>query len=370
MSETEKYKDKAQTSVVQINWQKIVSDGLLWLNERAWPLGGGILFVSFLYLHNYIQDEQIPLSITSPAVITALPLLFAMLIFMIVMLSSLILLPTAMLFTPMAKGEKPQIECMGLDSENAEAYRKPRKRLAICWLGGLLVVGVFWWLIVFMEPLREAPSSLKFLAFLLTVLAFIVVVNLGQFSRIDQWRHVSSDYFFSCLASSVIQVLVILFTFTITEILASQYRDSVVAQTLCMLGALLFLWFIQIFGAHLLLNASRHQNPIAYVTLIGAVIIGTLGLVTPVSSKLAGYAFQMSASGGKPCAIVTWSPDYNSGVGMLHDSKAGQSMPIRILAKADEFYYARLHNTTSKAVTFVPQRAVAIIDECPDPRVK
>ncbi|HIZ49675.1 MAG TPA: hypothetical protein IAA18_01190 [Candidatus Pseudomonas excrementavium] len=100
MNDFEKVTEEHLAPEVKINWHDAVSDGLLWLNERAWPLGGGIFFISVLYLHNYIQTEQIPLSITSTAVITALPTIFAILIFVIAVLSAVILLPTAMLFTP------------------------------------------------------------------------------------------------------------------------------------------------------------------------------------------------------------------------------------------------------------------------------
>lgn len=369
LNDTEEHKDEVQTTVVRINWGKTISDGLLWLNERAWPLGGGVLFISILYLHNYIQYEQVPLSITSPAFITALPVLFAMLIFIIALLASLILLPTAMLFMPMIKGETPQIESIGFDSSNPEAYNRPRRDLAFRWLGGLVVVGVFWCLIVFVGPVKDADPSFQLLGFLLTLVFFIIVVNLGQFPSANRWREVSPDYVFLCLISSVIQVLIILFAFTISEILSSQYRSSLIIQMFSMLGALLCLWLFQILGAHLVLNVSKHQNPIAYVTLIGAVLIGALGLIPPVSANLASYVFQMSASGGKPCATFVWSHDFAGGVSALNGLQAGQSKDLRILAEADGYYLVRAHATESKAVTRVPQAAVETIDECPAPDV-
>lgn len=35
-----------------------LSNGLFWLNERAWPLTVGILSVAGLYLYQYIQMEK------------------------------------------------------------------------------------------------------------------------------------------------------------------------------------------------------------------------------------------------------------------------------------------------------------------------
>jgi hypothetical protein len=66
-----------------------LSQGLLWLNERAWPLGGSILLIAGIYLFQYIQVEKIPLSITSSAVVAALPAMFVMLVFVITMLGGI-----------------------------------------------------------------------------------------------------------------------------------------------------------------------------------------------------------------------------------------------------------------------------------------
>ena len=366
MNDLEKVTEEPLAPEVKINWHDAVSDGLLWLNERAWPLGGGILFMSALYLHNYIQTEQIPLSITSPVIVTALPTLFAMLILVIALLSSLILIPTAMLFTPMKKGEPPQIACMSADG-TAENIRQ-RKWLAFQWLAGLTVVGAFWILIVFFAPVRDAHAVFQFMGFVLTLLLFIVAVNFTQLRRARRSpRGVSGDYIFSCLISSLVQVLVTLYAFSVTEVLASQYESNVWTQVLYMTIGLVILWFIQFAGANLLLGVMQHQNPVAYVTLIAAVVISVLGLISPVSSKLAGYAFQFSASGGKPCAVFTWSSNHEVGVDSLSQHATRNSIPLRVLAKADDYYLVRPHGTMSKAVTFVPQQAVAIIDECTTP---
>lgn len=364
LSDFEKVTEEHLAPEVKINWHDAVSDGLLWLNERAWPLGGGIFFISVLYLHNYIQTEQIPLSITSTAVITALPAIFAILIFVIAVLSAVMLLPTAMLFTPMTKGEAPQIACLNLDSRVAAADLTQRRWLVLQWLAGLVIVALFWALVVFVEPIRDAPVFVQAIGILPTVLLFIGAVNFVQLRKIGI-RGVSGDYIFSCFLSSLIQVIVILYVFSITTILAGATEDRIRVLLLYMLGGLGFLWFFQIAGAHLLQKTLRHQDPIAYVTLIAAVMMGTLGLFTPVGSKLAGYAFQLSASGGKPCAIVTWASDYNPDLAELSSSEPRQSMPLRILAKADDYYLVRPHTTTSKSVIFVPQDAVVAIGECP-----
>jgi uncharacterized membrane protein len=64
-----------------------VSEGLSWLNNRAWPLTGILLFISVMYLYGFIMQKNVPLSITSPAIITALPVLLVVSIMIIIFLA-------------------------------------------------------------------------------------------------------------------------------------------------------------------------------------------------------------------------------------------------------------------------------------------
>jgi len=83
-----------------------LSGSLKWLNDRAWPLSVGILLTAGLYLYQYILEEQIPLSITSSAVLAALPAMSAILVFIISVLVAFILSPIFVLFHRLNASDK------------------------------------------------------------------------------------------------------------------------------------------------------------------------------------------------------------------------------------------------------------------------
>src|SRR5690606_27110037 len=125
-------------------WDSQLTEGLAWLNNRAWPLAAGTLFTSALYLHNYIIEEKVPLSLTSPTIITALPILFAVQVFIIALLVALVLMPTAILLTPTHVAGHKLIEEMGLENLNDKNRKPARRRLLGRCLLALLLMSIAW----------------------------------------------------------------------------------------------------------------------------------------------------------------------------------------------------------------------------------
>jgi len=70
---------------------------LLWLSKRSWPLSGVLLFFSVVYVFNFISENKVPLSITSPSVVVALPILFIIITFLVVFFIALMMIPSAAL---------------------------------------------------------------------------------------------------------------------------------------------------------------------------------------------------------------------------------------------------------------------------------
>ena len=124
-------------------YANVLSNGLLWLNERAWPLTVGILSVAGLYLYQYIQVEKVPLSILSAAAFTALPAMFAMLVFVIGMMGASILMPTFILFLRLNATGARLSDQLNLSRQSPEITAQHR-RLLMHWAASLVVLWVFW----------------------------------------------------------------------------------------------------------------------------------------------------------------------------------------------------------------------------------
>ncbi|MCL2892218.1 hypothetical protein [Brenneria tiliae] len=82
-----------------------IGDVLKWFHDRAWPLTGCLLIVVVMFLFSFIREENIPISITSPALVASIPWLMGFVILFTGLIAGLLLVPTMTLFVPAKRGE-------------------------------------------------------------------------------------------------------------------------------------------------------------------------------------------------------------------------------------------------------------------------
>lgn len=356
-------------SSFKVDWLTEVSNGLLWLNDRAWPLAGGVLFTATMYVFKYIQDEKVPLSITSPSVIAALPIIFALLSFFIAVTALLFLIPTTMLLTPMTLHGDHLIG--KLEREGSGKRGKAlRATLIFGWLSGLSALGVIVWLAIFIPAEWRAmyPNLVAVTLPILVVSSAVVFV--GFFLYVQglsglRWRDVSAEFKATCMMGSVLQLFALLFFFSSALAIVRNGGGSYVHLLGVALLGILGIGVCQVIAAVGLSSLKRSGRSFSvgiFITIFGLML---LLLLTPVSSKLAGFALQVTASGGRACTVLRWTPDAAAITKLFEDPKRkGYSQNLRIWNSDDGYYQVRPFNVATKEIWFIPRASVAGVDGC------
>lgn len=355
-----------------------ISPGLVWLNERAWPLSGCILFISILYLTGFIVEEKVPLSIASSSIIATLPVLFVMILLFIVLLIGFLLSPTAMLFTVVRKpGKERLVDLLMYPGKKDSRFSIP-KYIVFGWFLipaiALLFIGLVWLL---SEKFNVIPgwvmSALVLLSLPISIVFFVLAVikekslklNLGDFS---------SDFWMATCFSVLPQFLIITYVFTFSARLAEASGSSYLLLWLYVFICVVILCFLQLVGAKLIASATQPEQSLAKSFKAGVIIVVLLGIYPSTASLLTGGVFQLTASGGRACAVLAWNSDNPSGIEALHSGdNPKQSRKLRILIQVDEYYFARpLFGKSEKVegaktpskIYFVPREIVSSIDDC------
>ncbi len=345
---------------------KQLSQCLLWLNERAWPLTVGILLMAGVYLYQYIQEEKIPLSITSSAVITALPVMSAILIFIISILLAFVLLPIFVLFHRFNDSQRRLSDELTLGPATAQ-QRKRHKRMLGRWAASLVVLGTFCALLSVIGSQVSATwywTLLAVVGTVLTIAAYYWLMTLG----ID--GPMSMDFRFACLMSAFVQMGVILNVTIVAIDIAGRYVSNLWWMVPLMLVELLVLWIIQLLGALFVVKMRSHHNPLAMVACAVMVLVMVLGFYPASGARLGGFAFQVSASGARNCTVLNFGAESKGFESITDPDRPGFSRPLRVIAEADGTYFVRLWKSDTKAVQFFPRAGLVGVDVCPREKVK
>jgi hypothetical protein len=342
-----------------------LSQGLLWLNERAWPLGGSILLIAGIYLFQYIQVEKIPLSITSSAVVAALPAMFVMLVFVIAMLGALIVMPAFILFHPLNDSGERLSDHLSFDQGKSKLTPLHR-RLVLHWLYGVLLLGSFVWLIGVLASYDHTSGW-----WIVGMVGLGLLTLLGHAWIITRvWKtSVSFEFWIACVMTALVQWIAILNVTVVVARSVSEYVEDVWLFIPFMFLELVLLWLIQLGGAYFVVVMRRHEHPVAHAALVAMVIIFVVGLIPQTSARLAGVTLQLPSSGARNCAVMTWAPSTPLLDAIKDPGNPGSSIRLRLLAEADGMYIVRPWRADTKAVQFVPRSSVTGIDECaPEPK--
>ena len=347
-------------------YANVLSNGLLWLNERAWPLTVGILSVAGLYLYQYIQVEKVPLSILSAAAFTALPAMFAMLVFVIGMMGASILMPTFILFHRLNDKGVRLSDQLNPSTRTPELMARHR-RLILHWAASVGVVGVFWLFAVSVFATLDSGPLLAtgwVVAIVIATLAYVCLIIRARPAEV-RVRDISMGFWVASISAGFIQMLVILMVTVAVSRAFSEYSDSVMLFVPFMAVELVVLIVIQGVGACLVVGMKNHKNPIALTSLAVLLLLVFLGLVPETGAKLGGLPLQASASGGRMCTLMIWSGDAKVPGLLLDTENQTRSIKLRVLADSDGSYIVRPWQAREKTVTFVAHSSVAQLDECP-----
>ena len=356
-----------------------ISQGLVWLNERAWPLSGCILFISMLYLTGFIVEEKVPLSIASSSIIATLPVLFVMILLFIVLLVGFLLSPTAMLFTAIKKpGKQRLVDLLTKPDSGGGRFSIP-KRIVIGWflmpVVAVIFIGVVWLLFSTWNVIPKwLVNALVLLSLPSSIVLFIWLVIREKSLKL-KLRDFSSDFWMATCFSVLPQFLIITYVFLLSIRLAQASGDSLVLLWSAVFLGVIALCFFQLIGAKFIAWSTQPDRSLSKSFKAGFIIVALLGAYPPTASLLTGVAFQITASGGRACAVLTWNSENPSGIEALYNPKdPNQSRNLRILIQVDEYYFARpkldkaekdAGAQTSTKVYFVPREIVSGIDDCP-----
>lgn len=343
-----------------------LSNGLLWLNERAWPLTVGVLSVAGLYLYQYIQVEKVPLSILSAAAFTALPAMFAMLVFVIGMLGASILMPTFILFHRLNDAGARLSDQLNPGGKNPQLTARHR-RLLKRWAASVTVLGVFWLSAAYLLVTVESGPLLALgwvSAIALTLLAYVWIIIGARPAEMPR-RAISVEFWLASAGAGAVQMLVILMVTVPVSRAVGEYSDSMWLFAPFMVVELIVLFLIQGCGACLVVFMRNHQNPVAPASLAVLAVLVFLGLIPETGAKLGGLPLQASASGGRSCTLMTWVEGAQVPGGMVDAEHPQRSVKLRVLADSDGSYIVRPSQSEAKTVTFVAHASVAQLDDCP-----
>jgi len=324
-----------------------------WLSEHSWAKSGVLIFVFLVYLNAFISVEKVPLGILSASIVAVFPILFAYLVFFILIFSAIILMPAAVFFSSEMRGEDG-----GLD----EFIKQGRVVNIVCWC--LIQIAICLAFIVIDRVFFDIVGC-AFLA------SFLLVYTGASFllARFMQPRPCLDFGFLGILFFSILfQMLVVVFIF------ARLFENSgeldywelyFVAVSVSLLLAL-----IQILVVVFLKKTLVRKDGLKRVVLSLFSLVFFLGLFPPTGAFLLGYVFQHASSGGRPCAVVFWVQESTPAevIFWANDKKPGQSKPLRILLEVDGYYVARIldgKEIKDKPVEFIPRTLVARMDECP-----
>jgi hypothetical protein len=350
-------------------WAHEISHTLRWINDRAWPLAGVVLFIAAIYLNSFIIAENVPLSLTSSAVITALPVIGVFLALLIGSLVAFFLSPTVILFTRFGKKSTDTLLKLSLEKKNGDT-RKWNNRLRIIMLmwflkvlfiATVLVVPMF----IASRWIEDSPdfSATVLILLVLALTPLFIYFAIKHLVRDLKIFDIVPDFWITTIIAILPQTLILAQLLTIS---AHHAEGSNVKVALFMLAGALALTVLQIGGAWLLALLNHPGQSLKRIGCFVLVPIFLFGIYPASGAWLAGAVMQLTASGARACAVLTWAePDSVVSAQVRDKRHPGSSVRLRILTEADGQYLVRPEGETSKVVYFVPRTSVASINACP-----
>lgn len=217
--------------------------------KEYWPVfGGGALTLSVIAMKLYLDEEHIPLSITSPEVVAGLPVLLIVIAFAVVSLAWSVALPMAILLSKYGEAKRCLLDDINQKVEEGRCTERGlRCRLVFRWGLGLIVIAEVTTLLLYSKGVY---SFLGFGGLFLTVAAlfcmfefvFVAAWQCGRF--MERVRSQLGMY----VACAVLQSLIIVFFGAVVE---AQSKFGLGGMSAWMAGVMLLLALFQVGVAYL-----------------------------------------------------------------------------------------------------------------------
>jgi len=341
-----------------------LSDGLLWLNERAWPLTIFILLIAGMGLLGFAQQERIPIPFST--VINILPALIALDVFIVVEVVFVVCFPVLMLLTPI----KNSSSIFDLWQETRGSTRKIRHGAEFFVARYCCFMFVYFAAIFALIVWRDLPINTSSPISILFGLCVLVAPVMRFYFRIRKkiesipLKDVSVVFWLTSIGGSITQAMLMLCILILSGRGASGSEYEVRIFFLYALLGVIALVVVQFFAGAITTAIARSRPSMEKVTLSAAIIIALPLMIPPVGAKITSTAFQMIGAGGRSCVILTWAEkDITSG---YRDIFVGsrQSKELRIVFEADGIYRVRKRQADSAKIYFIPVSAIASVDDC------
>lgn len=340
---------------------------LRWLAKVWVPLGGATVALGALYWLEFLKIYAIPASFASPAALTSLPALAAVLCAAIWVLGIFMLIPSFVLWIPLNERGQTLLDAnTAWLSDRSSNGRSTRWDLFHRWntLNGVMIV---LWIAAIAIPAGFPDLS----ALLITVLVLAVFYLIAMLMlRPIYWKLDDSKktYALFALLLSAAVVVQSLTTFWIIYIASQTVTEvstiAIAGHVAFSLMAAIALGAIQHVSARWV-RKGWYPNLPKHAVLVSLTLLGAPLLVPPVGGRLASIAFRVSGSDGKPCVVLLPTDDRSFAAwrDILDPKHPWQSLPLNFAMHLDDVYYVK---TGQQAPTHViPASQVREIRGCP-----
>ena len=358
MEENEEKKETHQ-AMLFVDWDLKLSNTLIWLHGRAWPLSGGIFVLALLSVMSYFREEGIPISVASSSALTVFPSVFAMTLIQVIVILVALLLPIRIFFAPTKRDGNPLLPHLYEDSDAATL--KIISKHMKWWLVAAFLTGLLWGLVEISPKECYAVGTLLMLFLVPWPLSRFItcgkLLNTGATKGLIEFQVLA----YWCL---IIQMLVALSAVTISTHLVNQWiNGSKFWLVVVCISATLSLALLQWVVAKVQVDHRRSPQANRSLPLL-SVTIALLIAMSPLGAQSAGLSLQVRAPDGGACAALTSISRIKYAEVKSTNSSETNSINVRILMEAHDTYLVRPWLSTTKEITFIPINAVTNIKPC------
>lgn len=325
-------------------------------------LGIGTLALSVIAMHGYLVEEAIPLSITSPDVVTGLPALFILIAYAIFVLTCSAALPAMILLGRSKALSRSLLEDMLLSGSNySYGERKIRMRLIMIWSLGLTVTAII------VISLLYWPAFLNWVGY---PGLFITATLLFSFSLVlaarqmlpEDWKAHTKEKWGGFVWYGVIQTFVMI---NVGAIVEKNVRTGLTELFGFLIIAMLLLSIFQMVIVWGIWDVARKPRPIIRAGGIAGIVILVVCAMPPLNQIFVGYAMSSSATGGRGCTVFVWAEEAKVLSELRREDDGLQSVDLRIPMATKDIFYARpWQGDVSKEIALIPYTSVAKVMEC------
>lgn len=237
-----------------------IRNGYAWVDQSGWWLAGFIFLVPAIYLFSLTKPGKIPAIASSSSAITALPIIFFLLLLCFGLLVGLLLAPKVMISIPPER-RRPLIRVFRTTRTVATTSSETLSRVFGAWLLLPIVLASFLLVIFLLTNLKEGHGRLSFqcfLFFLIPVNALIAIVwTINQAFDNANLRSINLCFLWFALITAAFQLFIISDTVDYSIRLSKSSEHLLMVVAAWLMAGILFLCVIQILFVMVIALALR-----------------------------------------------------------------------------------------------------------------